>query len=447
VYRSETVLHGDGSVTRAIYQPLAETPADARRPERWTQTTAAPNPEDLEKGGPHGPIAHLPIRLPHKDLPYFAAWGDFKTVKDLPEYLVCKAPDGSGLPNGKLVRSYTRSDYLFVVEHRWRETLTDIVSLEDMRRAREELADLLLKVFADTFDEAVGKDYDATVLLQKLHGEGKTWLAELTDLLFVQRATHKPAGTDLVLLRALAEICARHGLALKKDGKFLEGDAAEKAVLEFAIGHICQGVRHKGSGKPVDPETASTWWREFQGANQRQPPPPLFRPALEKIVATRYGGSGALNRRLEALGARILGVHFAAGILHNQALDYTLTVPGEVVDTNGQILASDRVRWQFQAWDAYPLGYDMLCRSLDARPQTQKDLLHGEPLRSREAQHRYVHLVEGLPGIDEALEECRHDRMMTPLYKYRAKMPREAQTQDLDNLLKLLALPAQPPNR
>src|SRR5207253_292709 len=125
----------------------------------------------------------------NKDLNYFAAWGTFKTVKDLPDNVLVKAPEKSGVPDGKLVREHARNDCVFVVEHVWRETLTDVVTLEDMRKARDELADLVIGVYAEAFDEAVGKDYDAADLAKWFRTEGKTWAAELTDFGFVYTST------------------------------------------------------------------------------------------------------------------------------------------------------------------------------------------------------------------------------------------------------------------
>jgi hypothetical protein len=444
-YRSEMALHDDGSVERAVYQPTGETPEAVRRPPVWKQITFAPGPDELQKQGWGGRIADLPIRAVDKDRPYFAAWGDFKTVQDLPDHLVFKAPEGSGLPDSKLVRGYTRSDYVFVVEHRWRETLTDVVTLDDMRKAREELADFLINVLSDAFDEAVGKDYDASSLFRSLRGEGKTWLAELTDLLFVHGAAHKGGGADAALLDGLAEICARHGLVFKKDGKFLDDEAAGKVLDEFAIGQICRGVRSKASGKPVDRETAAVWWREIKGGSE-SPPPPLLRPALEKVVATKYGGKDAFDRRCGALLARVFGLHVADGLFRHQQFDYTLTVPGEVVESNGQILADNRVRWRFTAFAAYPLGYEMACRSLDVRPQAQQDLLHGQPLKDRQALVQFADLADGLPGVADALQECRKQGKMAPLYEYRLKVARNPKTpvKPVNDLLKLLGLPEQP---
>ena len=444
-FRSETVLHDDGSVERAVYQPASETPAAVQLPPVWNLTTFAPNPEELERQGWPGPITRLPILPAAQQRPYFAAWGDFKTVQDLPEHVVFKAPPGSGLPDSKLVRGYTRTDYVFLVEHRWRETLTDVVTLEDMRRAREELADLLLDVLSNAFGEAVGKDYDASNLFRSLRGEGKTWLAELTDFLFVHCAAHKGGSADPALLDGLAAICVRHGLVFKQEGKLLDDQAAGKVFDEFAIGHLCRGVRSKASGKAVDRKTAAAWWREIKGDNEK-PPPPLLKPALDRVIAMKYGGKDGFDRRCGALFARVFGVHLLDAVFHNQQLDYTLTVPGEVVESNGQIVAGDRVRWRFNAFAAYPLGYEMACRSLDARPQAQQELLHGQPLKTREALLQFADLADGLPGVGDVLQECRKQGKMAPLYDYRLKVARNPKTpvKPVNDLLKLLGLPEQP---
>jgi hypothetical protein len=42
IYRAETTLKPDGSVSRAIYQPAAGTPAAAVDDARWSERTYAP---------------------------------------------------------------------------------------------------------------------------------------------------------------------------------------------------------------------------------------------------------------------------------------------------------------------------------------------------------------------------------------------------------------------
>src|SRR5262249_28050034 len=135
--------------------------------------------------------------------------------------------------NGRLVRQATRKDYVFAIEYRWSETLTDLVTQEGMRNARAELADFLLGVAADTFEEAVGNDYDGSALFNQLRTEGKPWLAESTDFAFLYCATHKGKATRAGLWDGLADVCARRGLNLKAQGKFLDQQGLAKACDDF----------------------------------------------------------------------------------------------------------------------------------------------------------------------------------------------------------------------
>jgi hypothetical protein len=446
-YQSETVLHDDGSVERAVYQPLKETPEAAQQPGVWKQVTFAPDPQGLEKQGFVGSITALPLREADKDLPYFAAWGKFAAAKDLPEHVLFKAPEKSGLQDSRLTREYARTDYGFVVEHRWRETLTDAVRQDDMRRARDELGDLVINLLADTFDEAVGADYDARDLVKWARTDGKAWFAEMTDFLFLHCATHKGPGATAALALGLADVCERYGLKLTdKNGKFLDKDAAGKALEEFALDLVCKHVVSKKDRKPVDRQVAAAWLKELKDNDNSKPV--VFRPAMDRVIADKYGGKDALDQRLGVLLARTFGIHWGSFLFDNVHFDYTLTAPGEVVETNGQLLAGNKVRWQFSAQNAYPLGYDMTCRCLVPQADAQKMLLKGQPLDGKEAMLRFTELVAGHEELRAALVACREKQAVRPLYEHRDKALKAGDGEEVkrvNRLLPLLKLPADPP--
>jgi hypothetical protein len=121
IYRAETVIKPDGSVSRAIYQPIEATPQEARESKAWQATTYAGR---IAHHDWTGKIEDLPRAKPGDDRSYFAAWGDFKSPDELPQAFVKKAP--AGLPDGRLALEYEREDLGLVVAYRWKETLTDM---------------------------------------------------------------------------------------------------------------------------------------------------------------------------------------------------------------------------------------------------------------------------------------------------------------------------------
>jgi hypothetical protein len=438
LYRIDTVLHPDGSVTRAIYQPQSTVPAAARRPEAWQHITYALEPDRLEKQGWSGKITDLPIQASTQDRAYFAGWGTFPSVARLPDHFVHTVGEGKDAWTGKLVRTYLRNDYAFVVEHIWTETLTDVVTLRDMDKARDELVELLLRVGEDVFGETLGKDYDATELFQWLRTEGKSWLAESLDFAFVHCARHKGPAARAALEKGLLDIAGRHGLRLWAEGKPLKGDALQRAVEEFAVDRVARSVRRKKDGQRVDRETVVGWQIALDKPDEKDAPNP-FKAAAKKVLAEKYGGEEAFQKRTEPLLMRIFGLYQDLILGKPRKFECTLTVPGEVVETNAQILDANRVRWDFEAKEAWPLGYEMACTSLETQPEMQKALLGGPALSSREERLRFRALVTGSDQLAGALRDCRQQKSLAPLYAQYGKDPSVAK------LLKLLKLPADPP--
>jgi hypothetical protein len=440
-YRCETIVRPDGQVERAVYQPVSNTPDATRKEGVWQQLKGrVPTPEQLEREGRPVGIRQLLARpeLADQDQAgsYFAAWGTFPSAKQIPDHLVFKAPEGARVPDGRLVRDHQRTDYVFVVEHRWRETLTNVVQLEDMRRAREELIELLADVWGDTFHEAVGQDYQADALVQWLKTEGKAWAGELTDAAFVHFAAHKGPTARQAFLPRLAEICGRHGLELNADGQLLKGDAVEERIKAFATELVCRHVRRRADGERVERESATAWVKLLFGSDDEPRKwRDRFKTAEAKVIAKRFGDRPSFDRRTEALLVRVGGLYAADWVFENQHFHYTLTMPGTIVETNGEIMAENRACWRFTAHAAYPSGYEMTCRSL--APQVEVQLLGGRPLNSAEGMTRFVEIVNADRRLPEVLEACRKQKKMQPLVDYRNAQgnPR------LDELLRLLGLP------
>jgi len=178
-------------------------------------------------------IRELPPASPDKDHDYFAAWGRFASVDKIPDYFTLSIPDGSKA--GRLQRESSRIDHVFVIEHRWEETLADIVTFADMRTARRELAQLLIQVFEDVLKQWLDSQYDVSALIDWLRGEGTACWEETCDLYFFL-STNSPRSDELQKRfgHELGRLFTRRGLTITgKNGMLLDHDLVDAAIMRF----------------------------------------------------------------------------------------------------------------------------------------------------------------------------------------------------------------------
>jgi hypothetical protein len=439
LYRAETILHADGSVDRAIYQPLEATPKDDRDPKRWQRVTFSPPPERLDKEGWPASLRLFTDQAYSNTYPYLVAYREFRSPDQISNYLILRNPD-TDVPPAHLVRRYYHADLVFVDEYLWSETLTDDLTLARMRKARDELADLCIDLGRDTFNEALGRDYDCSALVHWCRTEGKEWLAESTDFVFLHAAVHKGKHVfeDDEVLDQLGAIGTRHGLRLKPNGKFLSDMAGDQAVHAYATALILRHVRRR-DGQSIAEDTARAWVNAVLGPQQASKPG-LFQAAEERVVARDYGGRQALDRRASTLLFRAFGYFFLT--FGNIGFEHALTVPGQIVETNGEIVSDQRVRWRFPLHQAFPLGYTMSCRSLLPRTRAQTLLLGKALLVNRDELLQFLELVADQKPLLEALQESSRHTTLVPLYSYVKKLSagsREAE--QARRLMRMLKLP------
>ena len=438
LYRAETELHADGSVHRAIYQPVEATPPDAQKAGVWKTSTYAKRIEhDKWTGG----ISDLPRADRDERHPYFAAWGRFESPDKLPQAYSKKAP--RTLQDGKLDIEYQREDYVLVVEHRYRENLTDIVTLDDMHLARGELADLLVPLAQHILDEALGGEYDTTMLADWLNQTGAPWFFELTDVVF--EAGARKALSEEKLAAAMAPICARRGLVLTDaSGKLLDNEAIEDAVEAYATKVLREHLQRRDGGKVSD-EAISTIV-EWIGLKDRpansDDPYKYYRDSVEKVIAGKFGNDEAFKDAVEPLVARVLGLYASDLLGKRHHFRYTLTMPGTIVRTNGTLLSDRSVRWTFEGMDAYPFGYAMECDSLVVQAGLETELLGRKVLVDNETTFKYIDLVGSHDALREVMQACAREKSMAPYYKAcDASAAASTTEQELDALGKLLGLP------
>jgi hypothetical protein len=438
----ETEILPKGEVVRSIFQPFDGSPSIARDPRKWSRVGRARSSIVIDQ---LGSISDIKIQGPPKSGDHFVAQGRFRSVEEIPEHFVMKPFQGAPLPDGRLVRAYTRNDLGFVIEHSWTETLTDSVSFDDMKSARTELFDLALGVLNDEFDSLFGKRYDTSKLVDWLKTEGRDWFAEATDTIFVEVAANGFFHTSDRIDDRLAVICARHGLVLRKDGRRLNSAAIDKAILAFGIG-VAQKLLRTRDGKPLTREEILALYEKARSEAPKldeedqnrarmkkfdaftfadfwicPPQPSRLQVAAQNVIeGEKYGGREAFQKKFNSLANRVFGLYMVHTVDHPD-FRFDLRLPGEIVESNGSIIARDRTRWRFLSVEAYPFGYSMKCRSLELDAKMMK-LIKEQPLPDRDVMIRYVRLVQGEDSLIKVLRDCRDRESLDPLKTYRLSL-------------------------
>jgi hypothetical protein len=451
-YRCETVVGANGKVERAIYQPDDQTPDAVKDPKKWMQIKRAPTPSELDKVGWPSSIKEIystPSRIGQS---YFAAWGTFASPKGIPDHLVFLDKKFSNDPQSRLVRDWIVTDYVFATEYHWRETLTDVVTWDGMHRAQKELIDLAIGLWHDAFVESVGTDYDDTEFVRWLDAEGRTWVSEMLDFAFIHCSANKGFAARAALGKELTAICTRHGLKFPASSN--TDVMYQRAIGDFLIEQMGRRVRNKKDGQLVNRKTVLGWITETKTSQATEQVPrrqlSLLDRSLKKVVQRRFGDESAFDRRLGSLMIRMIGWHWPASVLEERLFDYTLTLPGEVAQTNGQILSTNQVRWTFDSKDAFPLGYSMEVRSIAPQLSIQRELLPSRPPLSRQTLLDLISSMSGYGDLVAAMKECHNQGTMRPLYVYCDRIAksteRARELEAANRVITVLKLPKRSPN-
>jgi hypothetical protein len=381
-----------------------------------------------------GAIDSLPNASPDKSNDYFAAWGKFSDVSQLPQTLLIDAPDG--IADGTLKQDYERNDYVLVTEHRWRETLTDVVTLDDMHEARQELVTLVLPLAEKFLRQAYGNDHDVRPLIDWLHQQGAPLFYELTDAYFDLRVRGLPLN-DPSVVAAIEPILKRHGISIRDDrGAVVNLDE----LIPRQIRHLLTEKLRRQDGSPAEEATLVEFskWLGIQPLAEGEGRPERLDQIVRQIVAERFQSEEALGVALKPLVVRILGV-YGSDLGPTRNFEYRQEMPGLLVETSGELISDRITRWRFADDDAYPSGYTMACRSLEPSVELEQKLLGKQVLKDRQSMLRYVDLVRENAPLLAVMQICADEGSLKSL-KREYELLTQAGDDGATDFGKLLAL-------
>ena len=347
LFEARTEVHSDGSCDRTIWQPEGEmSPAEALQPAwkaRWKTVAAAKIPPAFAKDHQPGDEHH-----------YFTAHGSFPRPGEIPTHFRNVAEPCVQVGASELVRSYERVDFGFVVEHRWRETLTNIVTPEGFVKARDEFLERAIPRAIEGLKQVYGKRYDTSALARYLRGDGRKFL-EGSALVFYDLSTrHRPAADHAA---AYAAVARRFGVDLfDPDGKVVEGEESESRLKSFLRHRIALGFRHNDGSPLTRPEID-----EILGTSGGSPFAPVWEAYWkehEKALAAELGPSLL----------RMTGLYNGPFLMFPPGppqFAFELGLPGLIVETNGNLNGPGRASWKFSGDESFPSGYVMTARSVE----------------------------------------------------------------------------------
>ena len=158
----------------------------------------------------------------------------------------------------ELERTYEQKEYGFVVEHLWREKITNIVSLPGFLKGRDELLDVFLPVCTDAIEKVLGTDYDVSRLVTYVRADVRRFLESASVLWYDAAVRRRVIGEDGkfddALTTRLLDEAERIGLdriAACRDVQVSPGrkrERTDRQGLPRALGRSVFETPRRGSG-------------------------------------------------------------------------------------------------------------------------------------------------------------------------------------------------------
>lgn len=408
-FHSQTTWNDDGSVERAVLQPAGKMVDGADSPENWGNIARTPE-HDFDF---RGDIRDAPEE---ESGAYTTAWKRVAAGQPLPEHYHNLGDDEDY--ESRFERTAVWTDYGLVVEYAWEETLTEVVRLADLHKALQEVTVIGGKAASQILGQALGDKYDVSLLETWVTTEGREWLLELADVLYDAALRDE---SFVSVRESVQEICQKRGLKLTITGEWTNADEKEgnrfiRDILRRTIrtaedneadNEILEGLIDLLNDRD-DPEHAELKQRIAQ--------------AVDDYHQTWPGGKEAFDAKWSNLQTRVLGVH---GAIFGQPerFRFRMSVPGQIVETNGRLLGEGAVEWQFGSSDAWPAGVVMRVRSVHDQTASLKTSIARNFKSTPASLQRLIRTIGDEEPLRKVLQACREQSSDAPLAQLRKQLP------------------------
>ncbi len=410
----ETTVHSDGSCDRTILQPKGDCLPDfALKPawnRQWKSVVDMPDPREKSRG-----------ILRNEALNYFKAVGSFRGPAAIPAHYRFANQELPEAGASELVRNYERKDYGFVVEHRWSEKITNIVTFAGFLKARDELLTMFEPMVVEWLTDTLGKDYDGTKLIAYLKTDVRQFVEEVSLILFEAASRHeKIANEDPVNEKLYTDVAViakrRIGLdLLDRDGKLVSSQEADRRRLPvFVRDLLIKYVQHRDGRPLLGAEADALIGHLLDQMNNKNNVTvyALTKRSLEQtknsndVVKPNAKEEKAFEKKAWALMTQITGLYnvpFSSSFSGSFQYEFVVRMPGEVVDTNATSRKDQRLLWKFDSDQLFPDGYEMNARSIAVDIDAQKKALGHVAIDTRTKALEFIAIVGAEGPLLEAV--------------------------------------------
>jgi hypothetical protein len=369
----ETTIHPDGSCDRMIWQPKDKfLPEQALKPEwnaRWKEVSDAGRP---------------PVGFDRKpssdDCHYFMARGSFKNPREIPPHYRFTDANCPEAGTSELERAYETMDCGFVVEHRWREKITNIVTPAGFLKAYDELLDVFLPPYTEAIEKVFGNEYDVSRAVTFLRTDVRRFLEQASHILYDAAVRGKLMDErrqlDPAMCKNLFDAAERCGIDPKwlVDAFALPANDKEKTQAEKRLfgSLFVKYFRHR-DGRMLTLAEADALAQAVLVEHR-------YDKALEeqgKPLEETLQKDEQLKKRAGRAFLQIVGLYSGFQFLFTGGprYEFAMALPGELVETNGLGTQGGRTRWKFTSDELYPSGYEMRARSVVIDRDAQRKTL------------------------------------------------------------------------
>jgi hypothetical protein len=363
---------------------------------------------------------------------YFSAQGLFRSPAEIPHHFRHALAQGREAGASELVRCYESKDYGFVREHRWRETLTNIVTRDSFLKARDGFLNLALPMVALAIEQVYGKSFDVTGLAEYLRKEGREFLEQAALVFYDSMAQHMTNEEQPV---PYAELARQFGLDLfDPAGNLVTNEEFQTRVISFLRHRIALGLRHRDGSRLTEPELRSVL--DQSGNSPFSQAWVAYWKQTEKDIETQL-----LPRVVQMTG--LYNAPFGLFANQNPLFAFDLHLTGQVVESSGTIKGPDHVLWRFTGDRSFPDVYIMQARSIEIDFHAQNRILGRVAITDNEQAGLYIEILDSDGRLLEAMRTVHASGELKPLLDDRPGSSEEKQS--LKRLRQVLGLAAPVP--